>query len=239
MDGDLEGLYHPTLLKLWLINADFDDIDFQATRLHDVDVDRRDDNYCRELFSCMTRRRRLHGDDDDVAFVGNSIAFHIGRWSDSMGEKHPEGWPRPTGTDGARSHAGSIGTHAHTIVYEVRSPRGVMSTKEVLYGINMTIMLNGSFAGFHDDNNLFEGMEQLSSIDYHEDLPEQLVWDVVDGDQKHDFATLPEGHPHRKLDVPPDATSVWWTASLEEAISGTSAPDGPVGGIVDSVEFRR
>ena len=114
-----------------------------------------------------------------------------------------------------------------------------MSTKEVLYGINMTMMLNGSFAGFHDENNRLEGMEQLSPIDYREDLPEQLVWDVVDGDQKHDFATLPEGHPRRKWDVPPDATSVWRTASLEEAISGTSAPDGPVGGVVDGVEFQR
>ena len=202
---------------------------------------------------------------DAIAFVGNSIAFHVGRWSDITGEDFQRG-----SDDGGTTYKekSDHGTHAQTIVYECRSACGVLTLKELFFGIDATVWLNSTFAGHHCDNNRFSGLLQLCAcsgersfhrqgcsceqstdldrrVDYRTHKPESLVFQNIYHDDldrlKKNVAdgTWPRNALEGALPIHiPDETSIYRTQSLEEA-TGAASDTGPVAGEVAASEVKR
>ena len=202
---------------------------------------------------------------DAIAFVGNSIAFHVGRSSDITGEDFQRG-----SDDGVTTHEekSDHGTHAQTIVYECRSACGVLTVKELFFGIDATVWLNSTFAFLHCDNNRFSGLLQLCAcsgessfrrqgcsceqstdldrrVDYRTHKLEALVFQNIYHDDldrlKKNVAdgTWPRNALEGALPMHiPDETSIYRTQSLEEAM-GAASDTGPVAGEVAASEVKR
>ena len=122
-------IYHPIFAKRWMDHRKYKD----ETDPDDLDWSRM---------------------QDTVAFIGNSIAFHMG----SSRHIDATSWDSPD--------PDTFTMHKLTVPFEVRSARGVLTLAEVYHGIQGAIWMNHTWACGHV---FFEGIREVH--DYREEQP--------------------------------------------------------------------